>query len=175
MNFAGALQVAARGCAVFVSCRKLGSANGNRTRIAPVQSSSVQSKCLTLRSVRTLKWLATPPRNRDVAARWLRTAPLAERRPWSIPNNDVFLPKNYACFGNRSASSRAAQILTGAASAICRKRSSLSRRTISSRLRWVMSWTDPTRGVHLPVLSHTGVTLPSPVNRASRKFLPQAQ
>ena len=175
MNFSGPLRVAPRGCAKSVSYRKLGSANGNRTRIGPVQSSSVRSKCLTLRSVGTGRPAPGETRNPDVAARWLRTAPLAERRPWSIPNNDVFLPKNYACFGNRSASSRAAQILTGAASAICRKRSSLSRRTISSRLRWVMSWTDPTRGVHLPVLSHTGVTLPSPVNRPSRKFLSQAQ
>jgi hypothetical protein len=53
----------------------IGSANGNRTCIAPVHSSSVRSKYLNLRSVRTRGWSRTPPRIRDVAARWLRRLP----------------------------------------------------------------------------------------------------
>jgi hypothetical protein len=49
VNISGALRVAARGSAVPVS-RGIGSANGNRTCYEPVQSSSVRSICLSLRS-----------------------------------------------------------------------------------------------------------------------------
>jgi hypothetical protein len=46
MNLAGANVVAERGRAFAVSYRGIGSANGNRTRGLPVQSSSVGSKWL---------------------------------------------------------------------------------------------------------------------------------
>jgi hypothetical protein len=50
VNSAGALRVAARGSAFRVSYRKLGSANGIRTRELPVQASSVESKWLCFQS-----------------------------------------------------------------------------------------------------------------------------
>jgi hypothetical protein len=37
MSFAGSLRVAARGCALSVSYRGIGSANGNRKRMVPFQ------------------------------------------------------------------------------------------------------------------------------------------
>jgi len=46
VNLAGALRVAARGCAFSVSYRKHGSANGNRTRRLAVQASPDRSKWL---------------------------------------------------------------------------------------------------------------------------------
>ena len=48
MNFSGSLLVAAGGSALPVSCRGIGSANGNRTRIASAHFGSVGSKCLSL-------------------------------------------------------------------------------------------------------------------------------
>jgi len=50
MNLSGALLVAARGSAVSVSYRGIGSANGNRTRWLPVQLSPVGSKWLCFQS-----------------------------------------------------------------------------------------------------------------------------
>jgi hypothetical protein len=47
MNFSGFAPVAARGSALPVSYRKLGSANGSRTRCPPVQFSLVGSKWLS--------------------------------------------------------------------------------------------------------------------------------
>ena len=46
-----------------------GSANGDRTSIAPVQLSSVRSISLILRSVDTRRSAKTVPQNPDVAAR----------------------------------------------------------------------------------------------------------
>jgi len=62
-----------------VSYRGIGSANGNRTCIAPVQSSSFGSKCLTLRSVGKQRSAPRAPQNLGVAARWLRAA--SQRSP----------------------------------------------------------------------------------------------
>jgi hypothetical protein len=50
MNFSGSLQVAARGSARPVSDRKIGSANGNRTRRLAVQASPDGSKWLCFQS-----------------------------------------------------------------------------------------------------------------------------
>ena len=47
-----------------------GSANGNRTCIAPVQSSSVRSKCLQTRASCMTPVAPRPPRSPDVAPRW---------------------------------------------------------------------------------------------------------
>ncbi len=49
-----------------------GSANGNRTCKTPVQSSSSESKCLSLRSSDSAKTWRHVGRNGDVAARWQR-------------------------------------------------------------------------------------------------------
>jgi len=86
VNSSGALRVAARGSALPVSCRKHGSANGNRTCIAPVQSRSVQSNWLRLRSVEIPRSAKTSPRNPDVAARWLRGC--LNDRPRRTPAGD---------------------------------------------------------------------------------------
>ena len=83
MNSSGLPLVAARGSAFPVSDRKLGSANGNRTCIAPVQLSSVRSKCFILRSLGTMGAAPTVPHMADVAARWQRTA--LKTRPTTTP------------------------------------------------------------------------------------------
>ena len=72
MIISDSLLVAARGSAVPVSYRGIGSANGNRTCIAPVHFSPVRSKSLSLRSVCTPRTAPMPPRTVDVAARWQR-------------------------------------------------------------------------------------------------------
>jgi hypothetical protein len=51
---------------------KFGSANGNRTCIAPVQFIPVRSKSLSLRSVCKARMAQMSPRTVDVAARWQR-------------------------------------------------------------------------------------------------------
>src|SRR5215467_5782275 len=66
MNLAGGLRVAARGSALPVSDRKLGSANGNRTRLSPVQFGRSRYKCLHIRSVGTARLAPNPPRMFDV-------------------------------------------------------------------------------------------------------------
>jgi hypothetical protein len=72
--FSGALRVAARGSAMPVSDRKLGSANGNRTCLPSVQLSSVESNCFILRSVRPSAITPNALQLADVAARWQREA-----------------------------------------------------------------------------------------------------
>jgi len=72
VNFYGALRVPARGSALPVSDRKIGSANGNRTCLTPVQLGSVESICFILRSPRTAATAKTAPLMADVAARWQR-------------------------------------------------------------------------------------------------------
>jgi hypothetical protein len=74
MNFSGSLLVAARGSAVAVSCRGIGSANGNRTCKEPVQLSTVQSICLSLRRSGSGTTPSDMLRIADVAARWQRTS-----------------------------------------------------------------------------------------------------
>jgi hypothetical protein len=54
--------------------QRRGSANGNRTCIAPVQSSSVRSKYFILRPSGTRRSAPRTPRTPDVAARWQRTS-----------------------------------------------------------------------------------------------------
>ena len=76
----------ARAAACCPAARKpfvCGSANGNRTCIAPVQLSPVRSKCFILRSPGTLWTAPTAPRVADVAARWQRTA--LKTRPTTTP------------------------------------------------------------------------------------------
>jgi len=72
MNFAGSLRVAARGSALSVSDRGIGSANGNRTCIAPVQSGSVRSKSVQTRSVGTARPAKKAPQSAGVPARCQR-------------------------------------------------------------------------------------------------------
>ena len=83
MNSSGLPLVAARGSAFPVSYRKLGSANGNRTCIAPVQHSPVRSKCFILRPPGTVGTAPATPQLADVAARWQRTA--LKTRPTPLP------------------------------------------------------------------------------------------
>ena len=83
MNFSGSLQVAARGSARPVSDRKIGSANGNRTCLEPVQYGSVRSKCFILRSPGTAGTPKTASQTPHVAARWQRTA--LKTRPTPLP------------------------------------------------------------------------------------------
>ena len=70
MIFPGAVLVAARGSALPVSYRKLGSANGNRTCIAPVQLGPTRSKCLQIRASGMAAEAPRPLRIPDVAPRW---------------------------------------------------------------------------------------------------------
>ena len=72
MNPTDALRVAARGSAFPISDRKLGSANGNRTCIVPVQSSSVRSKSVQTRSVRTERHARKVAQSAGVPARCQR-------------------------------------------------------------------------------------------------------
>jgi hypothetical protein len=69
VSFAGALLVAALGCAMSVSYRKHGSANGNRMRLRPLQLGAVGSKSLQIGAVRTRRRPRKPPRRADVVTR----------------------------------------------------------------------------------------------------------
>jgi hypothetical protein len=85
MNWAVLSVVAARGSALPVSDRKIGSANGNRTCQDSVQLGSVGSKCLSLRSVGSPAIIENPLQSADVAARCQRTARKAS--PGGAPNS----------------------------------------------------------------------------------------
>jgi hypothetical protein len=69
VNSSRAVLVAARGSAVSVSCRGIGSANGNRRCVVAVQPSPVESKCLQTRPTGIAGRLQSPLRSLDVVTR----------------------------------------------------------------------------------------------------------
>ena len=75
MILPGLRLVAARGSAKPVSYRGIGSANGNRTRLASVQLGSAESKCLQVRSVRSSQAPESRPQTTDVVTRLSLTLP----------------------------------------------------------------------------------------------------
>jgi hypothetical protein len=81
VNFSGSLLVAARGSAFFVSHRRIGSANGNRTRRLAVQLSPVRSKWLCSQYVWYSGMLRNTATNRRrhnaVTTRWSAERPAA--------------------------------------------------------------------------------------------------
>ena len=83
MSFAGALLVAARGCAFPVSYRKHGSANGNRMRLPPMQLVAVGCMSLQVRAVRFVSPAKKPLQTADVVTRLslLRIFHLSRTRP----------------------------------------------------------------------------------------------
>ena len=81
MNLAGALRVAARGCAFSVSYRKHGSANGNRTRRLAVQASPDRSKWLCFQC----SWYSGMLRN---TATNRRRHSAVTAQPWAIANSE---------------------------------------------------------------------------------------
>jgi hypothetical protein len=90
VSFSSSVLVAARGSAVRVTDRGIGSANGNRTCREPVQYSSVESKCLTLRRSGSGRSCEHTAKTGDVAARWQRTTPNTDiEAQWLFGQGDV--------------------------------------------------------------------------------------